>query len=109
MPQIEKPYDSRPLDVHRWSDHPEVKGMVDELWEGGLREHFEGKTRDGRAKPGPKAEPCTVQPLVYEEQVEFRRFTPQAMLRLRGSKPTWMCSWAAGRLPEPPFLEISPS
>jgi len=23
---------SRPLDVHRWSDHPEVKRLIDLLW-----------------------------------------------------------------------------
>jgi hypothetical protein len=23
---------SRPLDVHRWSDHPEVKQLIDLLW-----------------------------------------------------------------------------
>lgn len=25
-------YNSRPLDVHRWSDHPEVETFVDPLW-----------------------------------------------------------------------------
>jgi len=24
---------SRPLDVHRWSDHPEVKQLIDQLWD----------------------------------------------------------------------------
>ena len=23
---------SRPLDVHRWSDHSEVKQLIDQLW-----------------------------------------------------------------------------
>jgi len=23
---------SRPLDVHRWSDHPEVKQLINQLW-----------------------------------------------------------------------------
>ena len=23
---------ARPLDVHRWSDHPEVKQLIDQLW-----------------------------------------------------------------------------
>ena len=26
------PWHSNPLDVHRWSDHPEVNKLVDELW-----------------------------------------------------------------------------
>ncbi|PWE28758.1 hypothetical protein DDZ14_18805 [Maritimibacter sp. 55A14] len=41
------PRHSRPLDVHRWSDHPEVNGLVDRVWE----EHF----RDFHARAsGPK-------------------------------------------------------
>jgi hypothetical protein len=28
------PHHSRPLDVHRWSDHPEVNVLVREVWEG---------------------------------------------------------------------------
>ena len=24
---------SRPLDVHRWSDHPEVKQLINQLWD----------------------------------------------------------------------------
>ena len=26
------PWHSKPLDVHRWSDHPEINKLVDELW-----------------------------------------------------------------------------
>ena len=26
------PDDSKPPDVHRWSDHPEINKLVDELW-----------------------------------------------------------------------------
>jgi len=33
---ITDPRHSRPIDVHRWSDHPEVNDIVDALW----REHF---------------------------------------------------------------------
>ena len=32
------PWHSRPIDVHRWSDHPEVKGLVDRIWDGFLGE-----------------------------------------------------------------------
>lgn len=42
------PY-SRPLDVHRWSDHPEVTGLVDNLWPA----HFSDMGRPAR-NPGPK-------------------------------------------------------
>ena len=28
------PWHSRPIDVHRWSDHPEVKELVDKIWDG---------------------------------------------------------------------------
>ena len=26
------PWHSKPLDVHRWSDHPEVNKLVDRVW-----------------------------------------------------------------------------
>ena len=26
------PYHSKPLDVHKWSDHPEINKLVDDLW-----------------------------------------------------------------------------
>lgn len=48
-PPIEDPWYSRPLDVHRWSDHPEVKGLVDAVWEA----HFLDMER-GAAAPGPR-------------------------------------------------------
>src|SRR6056297_232894 len=31
---IHNPKHSRPLDVHRWSDHPEVVALVDKIWDG---------------------------------------------------------------------------
>ena len=30
--QVIDPEHSRPLDVHRWSDHPEIKVLTDEIW-----------------------------------------------------------------------------
>lgn len=47
MPPI-NPRHSRPIDVHRWSDHPEVNGLVGEVW----IEFFEEV--EGSNKPGPK-------------------------------------------------------
>ncbi|MDU8914143.1 hypothetical protein, partial [Aestuariicoccus sp. MJ-SS9] len=47
MPPIENPWHSRPLDVHRWSEHPEVRGYVDEIWAA----HFEDS---GLSGPKPK-------------------------------------------------------
>jgi len=32
MAPIDNPWHSRPIDVHRWSDHPEVGKIVDKLW-----------------------------------------------------------------------------
>jgi len=32
MSEIEDPWHSRPLDVHRWSDHPEAKRVVEKVW-----------------------------------------------------------------------------
>lgn len=48
-PKIEDPWHSRPIDVHRWSDHPEVKGMVKSIWE----THFSDYGDEG-SRPGPK-------------------------------------------------------
>jgi len=38
MADIENPWHSRPVDVHRWSDHPEVAGLCERVWEGYLQE-----------------------------------------------------------------------
>ncbi|MDO6478440.1 hypothetical protein [Shimia thalassica] len=38
MTEIQNPWHSRPIDVHRWSEHPEVKGLVDRIWGGFLGE-----------------------------------------------------------------------
>lgn len=48
-PPIEDPWYSRPLDVHRWSDHPEVKELVSSVWD----THFLDMKRDA-STPGPK-------------------------------------------------------
>lgn len=48
-PPIEDPWYSRPLDVHRWSDHPEVKELVDTVWD----VHFLDMER-GASAPGPR-------------------------------------------------------
>lgn len=47
--KIEDPWHSRPIDVHRWSDHPEVKGMVKSIWD----THFSDYADEG-SRPGPK-------------------------------------------------------
>lgn len=47
MAGIFDPWHSRPIDVHRWSDHPEVAEIVERIWQA----HF--KDMDG-VKPGPK-------------------------------------------------------
>ena len=47
--EIENPRHSRPIDVHRWSDHPEVKALVEDIWDVWLPPQFTG---GGRKKPG---------------------------------------------------------
>lgn len=47
MCHIENPQHSRPIDVHRWSEHPGVRGFVDRIWE----QHFEDA---GGTGPKPK-------------------------------------------------------
>ena len=39
---------SRPLDVHRWSDYPEVDEWVDRFWHEYLAEQFEDTGGAGR-------------------------------------------------------------
>ena len=31
MATIADPWNSRPIDVHRWSDHPEIVGLVEQV------------------------------------------------------------------------------
>lgn len=44
------PHHSRPIDVHRWSDHPEVGSLIDNLWAAHFQ-HFAAKSTRG---PKPK-------------------------------------------------------
>ena len=48
--KIEDPWHSRVLDVHRWSDHPEIVSVVDALWD----THFKALEVAGRSGPKPK-------------------------------------------------------
>ena len=51
MEVIANPLYSRPIDVHRWSDHPEVKDLVGTIWETYLPEELTRKKKTG---PKPK-------------------------------------------------------
>jgi len=53
MTVIQDPTYSRPIDVHRWSDHPEVKALVDDLWEGYLPGTITGEAGENQ-RTGPK-------------------------------------------------------
>ncbi len=33
MADIKNPWHSRPIDVHRWSDHPEVAALCEGIWD----------------------------------------------------------------------------
>ena len=39
---------SRPLDVHRWSDFPEVNEFVDKIWKEFLEQNFPEPTGRGK-------------------------------------------------------------
>ncbi len=39
---------SRPLDVHRWSDHPEAKSLVDAIWNKYFPDSFKHKGKGNR-------------------------------------------------------------
>ena len=45
---------SRPLDVHKWSDYPEVNTFVDQIWDDFLATHFPDSTGRGKRPKGPK-------------------------------------------------------
>jgi hypothetical protein len=45
---------SRSLDVHKWSDYPEVNSFVDQIWEGYLATEFPEQTGRGKRPKGPK-------------------------------------------------------
>ena len=47
---IENPWHSRPLDVHRWSDHPEAIALSNDLWD----EYFADFAKEGSRGPKPK-------------------------------------------------------
>lgn len=47
---IANPWYSRPLDVHRWSDHAELVAVVERVWD----EHCSDFDRSGRGGPKPK-------------------------------------------------------
>lgn len=47
---------SRPLDIHRWSDHPEAKRFVTLIWDAYFKEHFSYSGRGKRPKAEPKAQ-----------------------------------------------------
>lgn len=60
MPPI-NPRHSRPIDFHRWSDHPEVTGLVGEVWVEFFGE-LEGSNKPG---PKPKARPRDILKVVW--------------------------------------------
>ena len=45
---------SRPLDVHRWSEHPEVKSLLDDIWSAYFAEHFDALKTGPKPKGRPK-------------------------------------------------------
>lgn len=45
------PYHSKPLDVHRWSDHPEIKGLLASIWNEFTAEELAILTPKGNRKP----------------------------------------------------------
>lgn len=47
------PDHSKPLDVHRWSDHPEINKLVDELWLQVVEPALGGKSNN-KGKSDPK-------------------------------------------------------
>lgn len=48
--EIANPWHSRPIDVHKWSEHPEIVKVVDDIWQA----HFSELDSKGRSGPKPK-------------------------------------------------------
>jgi len=48
------PSHSKPLDVHRWTDHPEAKQLRDTVWNQYFKEAFPEGGKGNRAKSDPK-------------------------------------------------------
>jgi hypothetical protein len=53
MPDIDLD-NSRPLDVHRWSDHPEANKFVDIIWDIFFAEQYANTAPGKRPKSNPK-------------------------------------------------------
>ncbi|AXI47954.1 hypothetical protein C1J03_19265 [Sulfitobacter sp. SK012] len=49
--EIENPWYSRTIDVHTWSDHPEVAQFVDRVWEEGHLPDDVVKGKTGPSQP----------------------------------------------------------
>jgi hypothetical protein len=45
---------SRPLDIHRWSQHPEATKLVDSIWNDYFQEAFKNRGKGNRPKSKPK-------------------------------------------------------
>lgn len=48
------PWNSKPLDVHRWSEHPEINKLVDELWLQVVEPELRGSNSNNQGKCPPK-------------------------------------------------------
>ena len=48
------PDHSKPLDVHTWSEHPEINKLVDELWLEVVEPELEGSDSNNQGKCPPK-------------------------------------------------------
>jgi len=53
LPPID-PWNSTPLDVHKWSDHPEINKLVDELWLQVVEPELTGSNSNNQGKCPPK-------------------------------------------------------
>ncbi len=51
MPNAIDPHHSRPLDVHRWSDHPEARELTEQIWSNPI---FNDLREEGKPKGGVK-------------------------------------------------------
>ena len=84
MAKIDDPWHSRPIDVHRWSDHPEVVQFVDRVWDQYLSEEVV-------KGPGPKPKMAfrkQLRVLILDLYVAWLE-DPELCIRVSMSANTW--------------------
>jgi hypothetical protein len=77
---------SRPLDVHRWSDHPEVNQFINKIWNEYLERHF--KTSGGVGKRPKSSLKKQFKVLLLHLYIEWKQ-DPELLISVSRSKSAY--------------------